>query len=102
MSILPDHEKPVERRSCDDYPSESFHPPRCDIDEDTGAGGLMKTMSAVANGPRKSEMRNQTNRERFFCSASPALIKAKANQKAPPSGVGVLLTVSEYVVVIPE
>lgn len=45
----------------------------------------MKTMSAVANGPRKSEMKNQANLEQFFCSARPALIRATANQKKAPA-----------------
>lgn len=60
-----------------------FHPPRCDIDGATGTGSLQITISAVAKGPKNSETRNQTNLERFFCSAIPALTTATVNQKKP-------------------
>lgn len=45
----------------------------------------MTTINKVAMGPSNSDSRNQFRRDRFFCSASPALIRDRANQPPPPA-----------------
>lgn len=45
----------------------------------------MTTINKVAMGPSNSDSRNQFRRERFFCSASPALIRDRANHPPPPA-----------------
>lgn len=65
------------------YSSRFLQPPRHDIGGATGTGAGQMTIITVAGGPSSRETRNYAQRERFFCWASPALIRATVNQKKP-------------------
>lgn len=47
-------------------------------------GGAHTTIRKVAMGPRRSDRRNQFQRDRFFCSARPALTIASVNHPPLP------------------
>ncbi len=45
----------------------------------------MTTINSVATGPNRIDPRNQFSRDRFFCSARPALMRERANHPPPPA-----------------